>query len=119
MNRLLVLLLSAVDALIAAAVGVALVFAPLAVFWVVGLGAGADGGALWPAAVRIWQLGQFVPLHIALGDGYLVSAGIPVQAASFLVSLAPLALAASTAVVAARPGARAARSGASEDRPPQ
>lgn len=112
MNRLLVLLLSAVDALIAAAVGVAVVFAPLTVFWVVGLGASADWGSLWPTAVRIWQLGHFVPLHIALSDGYLVAAGIPAQASSFIVSLAPLALAVFTAVFAARSGVRAARSGA-------
>jgi len=112
MNRLLVLLLSALDALIAAAVGVAIVVAPLTLFWVVGLGAGADWAALWPAAVRVWQLGQFVPLHIALGEGYLVSTGIPTQAATFVISLAPLALAVFTAVFAARSGARAARSGA-------
>lgn len=112
MNRLLVLLLAAVDALIAAVVGVAVVLAPLTLFWVMGLGGTADWGALWPAAVRIWQLGQFVPLHITLGDGYLVTAGIAPQAASFVVSLAPLALAVFTALFAARSGARAARSGA-------
>lgn len=112
MNRLLVLLLSAVDALIAAAVGVAVVLAPLTVFWVTALGGTADWGALWPATVRIWQLGQFVPLHIALGDGYLVAAGIPPQASAFVVSLAPFALAVFTALFAARSGARAARSGA-------
>ncbi|QRY41850.1 hypothetical protein JVX92_06280 [Microbacterium hominis] len=111
MNRLLVLLLSAVDALIAAAVGVAVVLAPLTLFWVVGLGGTADWGALWPAAVRIWQLGHFVPLHVVLGDEYLVAAGIPAQAATFVVSLAPLALATFTAVFAARSGIRAARSG--------
>lgn len=112
MNRLLVLLLAAVDALIAAAVGVAVVFAPLTLFWVMALGGTADWAALWPAAVRIWQLGQFVPLHITLGDDYLVAAGIAPQAASFVVSLAPLALAVFTALFAASSGARAARSGA-------
>lgn len=112
MNRLLVLLLAAVDALIAAAVGVAVVLAPLTVFWVMALGGTADWGALWPTAVRIWQLGQFVPLHITLGDDYLVAAGIAPQAASFVISLAPLALAVFTALFAARSGARAARSGA-------
>lgn len=112
MNRLLVLLLAAVDALIAVAVGVAVVLAPLTVFWVMALGGTADWRALWPTAVRIWQLGQFVPLHITLGDDYLVAAGIAPQAASFVISLAPLALAVFTALFAARSGARAARSGA-------
>ncbi len=112
MNRLLVALLAAVDALIAAAAGVAVILAPLTVFWVVGLGGAADWGALWPASVRIWQFGQLVPLQITLPPEYLTGAGIAVDAASFWISLAPLAFAAFTAVFAARSGARSARAGA-------
>lgn len=112
MNRLLVALLAAFDALIAAVVGVAAVLAPLTVFWVIGFGGAADWGALWPASVRVWQLGQFVPLVITLPDEYRAVAGIPVEAASFVLSLAPLAFATFTAIFAARSGARAARGGA-------
>lgn len=112
MNRLLVALLAAVDALVAAAVGVAVVLAPLTVLWVLGLGAGADWAALWPAAARLWQLGQLVPIQITLPAAYLNAVGIPADAASFWISLAPLAFAGSTAVFAARSGARAARAGA-------
>ncbi|MGB4778626.1 DUF6350 family protein, partial [Microbacterium sp.] len=112
MNRLLVALLSAVDALIAVAVGVAAVLAPLTVFWVLGLGGTADWGALWPAAVRVWQFGHLVPLHVTLADDYLVATGIPVDGAHFVLSLAPLAFAAFTTTFAARSGARAARAGA-------
>lgn len=112
MNRLLVALLAAVDALIAAAVGVAVALAPLTVFWVLGLGGAAEWGALWPASVRIWQFGQLVPLQIALPPEYLTATGIPADAASFWLSLAPLAFAGGTAVFAARSGARAARAGA-------
>jgi hypothetical protein len=112
MNRLLVALLAAVDALIAAAAGVAVILAPLTVFWVVGLGGTADWGALWPASVRIWQFGQLVPLQITLPPEYLTATGIPVDASSFWLSLAPLAFAAFTAVFAARSGARSARAGA-------
>ncbi|MFT4214488.1 MAG: DUF6350 family protein [Microbacterium sp.] len=112
MNRLLVALLAAVDAVIAAAVGVAAALAPLTLFWVFGLGGTADWGALWPAAVRVWQFGHFVPLHLTLGDEYVVAAGLPAEAASFLLSLAPAAFATFTAVFAARSGLRAARSGA-------
>lgn len=112
MNRLLVALLAAVDALVAAAVGVAVVLAPLTVLWVLGLGAGADWAALWPAAARLWQLGQLVPIEITLPAAYLNAAGIPAEAASFWISLAPLAFAGSTAVFAARSGGRAARAGA-------
>lgn len=112
MNRLLVALLAAVDAVIAAAVGVAVALAPLTVFWVVGLGGGADWAALWPASVRIWQFGQLVPLKITLPAEYLNATGIPADAATFWISLAPLAVAGFTAAFAARSGARAARSGA-------
>lgn len=112
MNRLLVALLAAIDTLIAAAVGIAAALAPLTVFWVVGLGGGAEWSGLWPAAARIWQFGNLVPLHIVLPADYLVAAGIPAEAASFWVSLAPLGFAAFAAISAARCGARAARSGA-------
>lgn len=112
MNRLLVALLAAFDALVAAAVGVAVVLAPLTVFWVIGFGGAADWGALWPASVRVWQLGQFVPLVVTLPDEYRAIAGIPVEAASFVLSLAPLAFATFIAIFAARSGARAARGGA-------
>ena len=108
MNRLLVALLAAVDALVAASVGVAAALAPLTVLWVFGLGGGADWGALWPASVRVWQLGQLVPLEIALPPEYLNATGIPAEAATFWLSLAPLAFTTFTAVFAARSGGRAA-----------
>lgn len=111
MNRLLVALLAAFDALIAAAVGVAAALAPLTVFWVVGLG-GADWSALWPTSVRIWQLGNLVPLQITLPPEYLTATGIPTDAGQFWLSLAPLAFAGGVAIFAARSGARAARAGA-------
>ena len=111
MNRLLVALLAAVDALVAASVGVAAALAPLTVLWVFGLGGGADWGALWSASVRVWQLGQLVPLEIALPPEYLNATGIPAEAATFWLSLAPLAFTTFTAVFAARSGGRAARAG--------
>lgn len=112
MHRLTVALLAAFDAALAAAVGVAAVLAPLALIWIFGLGAGADWTALWPASVTVWQLGHLVPLHITLPGDYLAGAGIPGDAASFVVSLAPLALAGFTAIFAARSGRRAARADA-------
>ncbi|HEX5859972.1 MAG TPA: DUF6350 family protein, partial [Microbacterium sp.] len=112
MDRLLVALLSAFDALIAAAVGLAVVLAPLTLVWVIALGGSADWSALWPASGSVWQLGNLVPLAITLDDLYVAEAGIDVDAAAFTLSLAPLAFAAFTAVFAARSGARAAGAGA-------
>src|SRR5690606_4767910 len=111
MHRLLVALLSALDAAIAAAAALAAVLAPLTVLWVFGI-ARPDWGSLWPAAAAIWQLGNLVPLPLTLPDAFIVQTGIPVDAASFTVSLAPLAFASFTAIFAARSGARAAGAGA-------
>ena len=110
MNRLLVALLCAFDAVVAAVVGLAAAIAPLALLWLVGIGFAADWTSLWPAGAAVWQLGHRVPIQVILPPEYLAVAGIPVDAASFWLSLAPLAFASFTAVFAARSGARAARS---------
>lgn len=111
MHRLLVALLAALDAVLAAAVGIAVVLAPLALLWVVGLG-GADWSALWPATAAVWHLGHLVPVTVTLPDAYLAATGIDPGLATFTLSLAPLAFAAFTGLFAARSGVRAAESGA-------
>ncbi|MGP3535607.1 cell division protein PerM [Microbacterium sp. RD1] len=111
MNRLLVALLAAFDAVLAGAGGIALALAPLTLLWVFGIGGGADWGALWPSSAVLWQFGHLVPVTVALPDGYLAAAGIDPAAAEFVLSLAPLGFAAFTALFAARSGGRAARAG--------
>ena len=112
MNRLIVAFLATVDAAIAVAVGLAATLAPLTLLWVFGFGGGADWGVLWPTGVTIWQLGNLVPLAVTLPAQYLVAAGIDPAAASFTLSLAPLAFATFTAIFAARSGVRASRADA-------
>lgn len=112
MNRLLVALLAALDAVIAVAVGLVAVAAPLTLLWVFGFPGVEDWAALWPTTVRLWQFGHFVPVEITLPAEYLTATGIPEEAADFVLSLAPTALAAFTAIFAARSGARAAKAGA-------
>lgn len=111
MHRLLVALLAALDALLAAAVGIAVVLAPLALMWVVALG-DADWSALWPSAAAVWHLGHLVPVAVTLPDAYLAATGVDPSLATFTLSLAPLAFAAFTGLFAARSGIRAAESGA-------
>jgi len=108
MHRLTVALLAAVDSAVAAAVGVAVVLAPLTLLWVIGL-ATPDWGALWPASATIWQFGHLVPVDISFTDDYLVAAGISDEAATFTLSLAPSAFAVFTAFAAVRSGIRASR----------
>ncbi|BDV29906.1 cell division protein PerM [Microbacterium terricola] len=107
MHRLTVALLVAIDAAIAAAVGLAVFLAPLTLLWVFVLG--ADPGDLWPTAGTLWQFAHLVPLTVTLPDAYLAATGIDAKAASFVLSLAPLALTAFTAIFAARSGVRASR----------
>ena len=113
MHRLIVALLAAVDAAIAVAVGIAATLAPLTLLWVFGFGDAADWGALWPASAVDLAVRQ--PRAARRDDpaaDYLAVAGIDPDAASFILSLAPLAFAAFTAIFAARSGARASQADA-------
>jgi hypothetical protein len=112
MNRVLVALLSVFDAALAAAGSVAIALAPLTLVFVLGFGGGADWGSLWPAAAAVWQLGHLVPQTLTLPDTYLAATGIGADAASFVLSLAPLVFTVFTAMFAARSGARAAHADA-------
>lgn len=109
MHRLTVVILAAVDAAIAVAVGIAAILAPLTLLWVLGFDGAADWAALWPASATIWQFGHAVPLWVTLPGDYIAATGIDVSAESFALSLPPLAFAAFTAVFAARSGVRASR----------
>ncbi|MGZ0711564.1 cell division protein PerM (plasmid) [Coraliomargarita sp. W4R53] len=108
MNRLIVLLLAAVDATIAVAVGVAAILAPLTVMWVFAL-PGADWSALWTTAGTIWQFSMLAPLAIDLPAEYVAALALDSEAASFVLSLAPLALAAFMTLFGARSGVRASK----------
>lgn len=112
MHRLTVALLAAVDAAIAAGVGLAVTLAPFTLIWVFGFGGDADWSALWPASAKVWQLGHAVPLHIALPGEYLATVGLDAPGTSFLLSLAPLAFGAFTIIFAARSGMRASQADA-------
>ncbi|MFG6280138.1 DUF6350 family protein [Microbacterium sp. S16(2024)] len=111
MHRLLVALLAALDAVLAAAGGIAVVLAPLTLLWVFGVG-DPDWGALWPASAAVWHLGHLVPVSVTLPDTYLAATGIDPALATFTLSLAPLAFAVFTGLFAARSGSRAAEAGA-------
>ncbi len=112
MQRLLVAILAAVDAAIAAAVGLAVLLAPLTLLWTLAFGASADWGGLWPVTGTLWQFGHGVPVEITVPDAVISAVGIAPGAASFTLSLTPLAFLLFTLLFAARSGVRAARTGA-------
>ncbi len=112
MQRLLVALLAAFDAAIAAAVGLVVLLAPLTLLWTLAFGITADWGALWPLTGTLWQFGHGVPLAVTIPAELLVALAIPPEAATFAVSVTPLAFLLFTLLFAARSGRRAASSGA-------
>lgn len=112
MQRFWVVLLAAVDAAVAAAVGLGALFAPLAVLWVVMFGVEGDGGALWSTAATLWQFGHGVPLDVVLSEEIVRAIGVAPEAAEFSLSLPPLAILLFTLLFAVRSGRRAVRAGA-------
>ena len=104
--------LAAVDALVAAAVGLGAILAPFTLLWLFAFGDPGAWSALWPATARLWQLGHLVPVHLDLAES-AADLGIPDDGAAFWVSLAPLLFTAFTFFFAARSGGRAAKAGAS------
>ncbi|GAA5152809.1 hypothetical protein GCM10025768_21390 [Microbacterium pseudoresistens] len=112
MQRLLIVILAAVDAVVAAAVGLGALLAPLTVLWTLAFGLSADWGALWPTTATLWQFGHAVPMDVTIPDAVLRSAGIAPDAATFTLSVFPLAFLVFTALFAARSGHRAAHAGA-------
>lgn len=112
MQRVIVVLLAALDAAIAAAIGLASVLAPLTLLWVLAFGVNADWGALWPASGTLWQFGHGVPLQVVLPDELIAGLGIAKEAARFALSVPPLAILVFTLLFAARSGRRAAVAGA-------
>lgn len=110
MNRVIVFLLSALDAVVQAAIGLALAAATVTLALV--FAGEADWAALWPATGAIWQLGNLVPQQVSLPDEVLIATGLPEAARAFALNLAPLGFALITAVTGVRSGTRAARAGA-------
>ena len=111
MQRAIVVLLAALDAAIAAAVGLAVVLAPLTLLWVLAFGGSADWGALWPVSGALWQFGHGTPLQVVLPDALLSGLAIPKEAATFALSVPPLAILVFTLLFGARSGRRAAVAG--------
>lgn len=112
MQRVLVMLLAALDAAVAAAVGLVVLLAPFTLLWVLAFGMHADWGALWPVSGALWQFGHGVPLEVNLPDELLSALGIAKEAAAFALSVPPLAILLFTLIFAARSGRRAAVAGA-------
>jgi hypothetical protein len=106
MNRITVILLAALDAVIALGVGVAIPLVPLTVMWGVQSGLTSDWEPFWRAASDIWLLGHGVDLTVTLDPQLAASFGLA-GSTVFTVTVAALGFALLTAVFGVRTGRRA------------
>lgn len=88
MNRRVTALLSAVEALIVVAIGVAVPLSVLTVMWAAQFGFQIDWVVFWRAAVIIWLLGHGVDVTFQLDAQTALALGVTGVGEPFLVSLA-------------------------------
>lgn len=108
MNRTTVALLAALEAVIVAAIGLAICLVPLTVLWAAQYHLAGDFAVIWRATADIWLLGHGVNLTVTLDPQLVGSLGLPAAAAPFQVTIALLGFAALTAGLGVRTGLRAA-----------
>ncbi|TAM69380.1 MAG: hypothetical protein EPN48_08410 [Microbacteriaceae bacterium] len=109
MNRMTVVLLAALDALIVVAIGIGIALVPLTVLWATQFQLAIDWGVFWKAAADIWLLGHGVNLTFALSPLTAASLGLPHAGVPFQVTIAVLGFALLAVLLGARTGARAAQ----------
>lgn len=108
MNRTTVALLAALEAVIVAAIGLAVCLVPLTVLWAAQYHLAGDFAIVWRATADIWLIGHGVDLTVTLDPQLVGSLGLPAAAAPFQLTIALLGFAALTAGLGVRTGLRAA-----------
>jgi hypothetical protein len=110
-NRTVVIAMSALEAALAAAIGLAIPLLPLTLMWVTRFDSGLAWDVYWRASADIWLLGHGVDVVVKLDPALSSSLGVPGTDAPFFVSLAPLAFALITVLLGVRLGRRAVEAG--------
>lgn len=105
-NRVIAGALSAFQALLIAAIGLAICLVPLTILWMARLDLGLEWVVFYRAAADVWLLGHGVHLTVTLDPALASSLGLAGVDAPFLLSLAPLAFALVTFALAMRLGRR-------------
>lgn len=113
MRPLVTAVIAAIEAVAAAAVGLAVVTVPALLLWVVTFSLSAEPATVFAGAAGTWALAHFAPLSIGVSPELALSFGLAPAKLSFVVSLAPLGITLITALFAVRSGWRlGARGGA-------
>ena len=111
MTRRLTLLFSALEAVVAVAIGVAIPLVPLTLLWAIQFGFAPSFAGFWRAAVDAWLLGHGVDVRFQLDATTAASLGLPGADQPVVVTIALLGFALLTALLGVRAGGRIAETG--------
>jgi hypothetical protein len=106
MNRPLTALFSALEAVLVAAIGVAIPLVPLTVLWAFQYGLQIDFIVFWRTAVDLWLLGSGVDIRLTLDPVMAAGLGFDGAGTPFVVTIAPLGFALVTVLLGVRAGRR-------------
>jgi hypothetical protein len=108
MNRQLTALFAAFEAVLVAAIGIAVPLVPLTLLWGIQYGLAIDWTVFWRAAVDIWLLGHGVDVTMTLDPSTAALLGFPGAGAPVTLTIAALGFALLTALLGVRAGRRVA-----------
>jgi len=106
MNRPLTALFSALEAVLVAAIGVAIPLVPLTVMWAFQYGLQVDFIVFWRTAVDLWLLGSGVDIRLTLDPVMAAGLGFEGAGTPFIITIAPLGFALVTVLLGVRAGRR-------------
>jgi len=109
-TRRLTLLFSGAEALLVAAIGVAIPLLLATLLWAVQFGFGPDWAIFWRASVDVWLIGHGVDVTFTLDELTAATIGAPAGTV-VVVSIAALGFALLTLLLGVRAGARVAETG--------
>ncbi|MFF2271421.1 DUF6350 family protein [Agromyces sp. NPDC058136] len=111
MRRTTIALLAALEAAVAALIGLGVVLVPLLVVWAVHFGLAVDATAFFRAAADLWLLGHGVDVVVQLDGVTAERVGLPGAGDPFPITIALLGFALASVAVGRRIGRRSAASG--------
>lgn len=111
MRRTTIALLAALEAAVAALIGLGVLLVPLLIVWAVHFGLAVDAAAFFRAAGELWLLGHGVDLVMQLDPVTAARAGLPGAGDPFPITIALLGFALASVAVGRRIGRRSAAAG--------
>lgn len=108
MNRQLTALFAAFEAVLVAAIGIAIPLVPLTLLWGFQYGLAIDWTVFWRVAVDIWLLGHGVDVEVVLDPTTAAILGFPGAGTPFTLTIAALGFALLTVLLGVRAGRRVA-----------